>query len=292
MTKFLIIAGVQKGATSWLATWVGSHPRAWMAPKELHVFDVEFLNRTGPLKRHPRNAELFLGRLQRDPATGAFIDAARAAEIEHQFADFQRLQQQPETYAKYFADMARRSSDLQILGEKSPSYAMLLAPHWREIRARLEGEGFDVRVILTLRDPVERALSQYRFTQGKRVAKGRELLPVDDARVLAWLLEHEQHYRGEYRSQVDNLCEGLDSEQVRVGLFEELFTEAEARMVAEFLGLDYHHAPFEVKRNQTDWQWTCPDPVRARLRESFDETYIFARERFGAERIDSVWKNA
>ncbi|GAA4676913.1 sulfotransferase [Nocardioides nanhaiensis] len=134
-----------------------------------------------------------------------------------------------------------------IVGESSPYYC-----YHPEAPGRIAADVPDARLLLMLRDPVERAWSHYRY----EVARGFESLPADEAlaaeaqrladpdETTRWY--HHRHFsyvgRSRYAEQLRRLHEHFDPEQVLVLQSEQLFADPAAVMarVFEHLGLPAH----------------------------------------------------
>lgn len=128
--------GMQKSGTRWLYEQLRSHPDLWMPPlKEFHFFDAPF----------PRDKDLQrMGKagLRENPADRAFADRLVALPT--------RRDHSLDTYRSLFEPAAGR-----ITGEITPDYSGL--PD--RVIGRIAEALPDLKVILMVRDPVERAWS-------------------------------------------------------------------------------------------------------------------------------------
>lgn len=148
------------------------------------------------------------------------------------------------------ADVDRLERDLgarPILGESSPYYC-----YHPEAPARIAADVPQARLLLVLRDPVQRAWSHYRYevargfeTLGPEAAleaeAGRLAQPDETAR---WYSHRHHSYvgRSRYAEGLRRLWEHFPAEQVLVVQSERVFTEPEPTMarVFEHLGLPPH----------------------------------------------------
>ena len=147
-----------------------------------------------------------------------------------------------ERYRRRFA----HCPEAQIRGEATPTY--LFFP---EIAPDLKRYNPALKLIVLLRDPVQRALSAHRMQR----ARGREPLPFALALLAEpWRLlrdrqprghrsatrEHAYRRRGLYAAQLENLYASFDSAQVLVLHSEDLLRHHEAalRRVFRFLGVE------------------------------------------------------
>jgi hypothetical protein len=149
-------------------------------------------------------------------------------------------------YSELFAD----SRDGQQLGEASPSYLYTHETAIRNIR-RLYGEKVAaLRFIIILRNPVDRAWSQY-WTFGRIL---KETLPFDEAvreeiirRRLKgkWNIFYDYLGFGRYHDQVKAYLDAFGPERVIVFLFEDLRKSPRAvcERIFRFLGVDPSFRP-------------------------------------------------
>jgi hypothetical protein len=151
-----ICVGLSRAGTGWLYRQLADHPQFWMPPiKELDYLDHAEPNLSAAKKR--------LARLesrqwqQRDPRDGEFVRALAA--LAHQPRDIPR-------YMTLF-----RLKGEQLSGDITPNYARLEDGVIAEIASLMP----QLKVILLVRDPVERAWS--RFTLHHRNARVDAGLP-------------------------------------------------------------------------------------------------------------------
>lgn len=135
---------------------------------------------------------------------------------------------------------ASRLGDGAVVGEATPNY--LYHP---EALVRLAADAPDVRVVVTLRDPADRAWSHY----WHNVARGKEPLMFADALIaeperLARSDPDRDHYsyvdRGRYRRQLDVVTDLFPADHIHVMTFEHHRVEPQRSLasVARFLRLD------------------------------------------------------
>jgi hypothetical protein len=151
LPKFLCI-GVQKAATSWLWVQLRSHPDVWMPPvKELHFFDHLFVpeNRkwTGwHIKTHIGKTIKWHRENGKD--SGPYFDYLQGLLAEDMFSE--------EWYRRAYSLPTTRS---KVTGDITPEYCMIDKSGVEYVRSLLG----DIKIIIMVRDPVDRALSQIRM---------------------------------------------------------------------------------------------------------------------------------
>ena len=127
-------------------------------------------------------------------------------------------------YERHFEPGAR------IRGEASPGYT---SPAFPGAAGRIADLVPDARLVLLVRDPVERAVSQYRHHH----AEGTETRPLAEA-----LLDPASQYldRSRYHARLEPYLERFPREQVRVVLQEDLLGRRRETLadLYRFLGVD------------------------------------------------------
>lgn len=182
--------------------------------------------------------------------------------------------------ARHLESLARALGSKTIATEASPYYlSHPLAPH------RVRGVLPQVKLVVLLRDPVDRALSHYHLS----VRKGTERLSIEDAiereperlageheRLLAVPLSnsagHRRHgyvARGQYAEQLERWLSVFPRDQLLIlntaGLFDD--PNRVLRRICEFAGVVHRPMPsYNVRPSRTYPDYSA---VRARLREHF-----------------------
>ncbi len=178
--------------------------------------------------------------------------------------------------------MERRLGYRPLSGEASPYYIWdpRLAPR---IRATVP----DVKAILLLRDPVERAWSHYweRRAMGVEPLTFEEALAAEDdrtagelARMMADPGYHSDAYdfysyrqRGIYLPQIENWLQHFSRDQLLILVSEEMYAEPQGTFdqVCDFLGLPHAALPGGTKKFNSLQQGAMDPRVRARLADEF-----------------------
>lgn len=214
----LFVVGAMKAGTTTLYRYLAGHPDIFMSPvKEPHHFcvDVEI----GRLAPRYREASAGLD---------AYLDGPMDRERHMAYV--------PERgrYLRLFRDAGGR----RWRGEASPSYLLSeRAP--AEIRAASP----DARVVILLRDPVDRALSHYRMDLGGGIVRASfaEAVRADRrAEGMGYPTESLYLAMGMYARQVRRWMEAFPAGHVRVHLFDDLRARPHAVTadLAAFLGVD------------------------------------------------------
>ncbi len=144
-------------------------------------------------------------------------------------------------YLQHFPD----SDESLAVGEATPAYL-----YFPEVAERIATTLPDVRILILLRDPVERAHSH--FWHNRSV--GRERLDFADAiatepKRLARSRQHQARYsyldRGRYGGQLENMLRFIPRERILVQTFDELTSDSTTvyRRTCQFLGVADDYMP-------------------------------------------------
>lgn len=189
-------------------------------------------------------------------------------------------------------------TDGRITGEGSPYY--VFHPLAAERMAR---EMPDVRILLALRDPVDRAWSHYHSSRSKgleplsfeeAVAREDERLAGEVERLLAdpgygapHLRHHSYLTRGRYAEQLERLYAWFSPDQVLVVQTEALSSGAQQEMnrVWRFLGLPPYELPASFREKQQSY-----DPMSGETRAALNAHFGPLNERlYGLPGVGFRW---
>jgi Sulfotransferase family len=140
----------------------------------------------------------------------------------------------PHRYLRLFEG----SDGFKAIGEASTSYL------WHpQVARRIRKQVPDARIIISLRDPVERAYSHYlmHVREGIQNLSFYDALAEDMKRTdEAWAISHFYVGKGCYAKQVRRYFEVFGRDRVKIVLFDDLKRDPAVRMreVVQFLGLD------------------------------------------------------
>lgn len=148
------------------------------------------------------------------------------------FYDAQRFARGPQWYLEQFAS----APDGVVLGEASPGYVCL-----PEAPARIAAFVPDVKLILTVREPIARAHSQY-WDNRRWLNEAHSFDRLAGAPRRHDFDPRQRNYftRGLYSVYIRRVLEHFDESQLLVVVFDDLKRDAQAvfRRVFEFIGVD------------------------------------------------------
>lgn len=261
---FFLGVGAQKSGTSWLSTYFKSHPEILMSPiKEMTFFG----NRKKPnLKRFERQL--------------AFQDVVKTFTGQENTRRVDLLNRRLKVkgdikeYKNYFRNLVTTE---KAYGEISPSYAFLDTSEFAEIHKQFP-KG---RIIFLMRNPVDRAWSQMRFSHTKD--SPTELR--ENARHR--LTETAHTKRSNYKLTIENLASVFPRSQIHFEFFERLFTQDAVNGICEFLDVAHRKAELGQKRNVAA-KIELPPELRRDMVKILKPQYEFV-EAFFDGNIPDMW---
>jgi hypothetical protein len=224
LPNFFIVGAAKAGTTS-LARYLASHPAVFLCPvKEPNHFATD-IDET---------------RFRTDYRRAALFDMAAYLRM-------------PKLEERHTGHVAERSDYLQLfrevagetaIGEASVSYL-----YSRTAAAAIQDEIPDARIIISLRDPVDRAYSHYRMDVAAGMATGDDFCDAidrDQAQIdKGWGVSSLYLELGLYHDQVERYLDRFGRDRVRILLYEQ-WTSRPAETVGsllEFLEIDADGPP-------------------------------------------------
>ncbi len=274
--NFLLGVGAQRCGTTWLHSYLSNHPAVFMSPfKELHVFDAMFAPENSGYTREKRFDELraFLGKI----LTGEPIVRNDLVIAIEKYA----LSLGENAYLAHFRKFVR--PEHRVMGEITPSYSLIPQSGFQFIRDFLVRADLKPKVVFVMRDPVERMYSQLRFNERRGVTR------VKDAYAAA-LTSPGITFRTRYDLTVANLSAQFEPDELLFLFFEELFQDRSVENLCRFLGIDARPADFSARVNAAPDVGEIDPNFRLAAREQLDVVYEFCADRFGREKLQTLWK--
>lgn len=213
LPNFFIVGAAKCGTTSF-AEYLSEHPQVYMSPvKEPHYFasDID----AGLIRENIEPDEYF---------------SARPLGKRHALCV-----RRPEHYEQLFAD----AGNAVAIGEASVSYLYSMhAP------IRISEEISDPRILVFLRNPIERAYSHFQMDLTFEVAGSEDFLKAVEMDMQSprkgWGISHLYVELGQYASQLKRYLARFPSERIKVCLHDDFRKEVGATLldILSFLGLE------------------------------------------------------
>jgi hypothetical protein len=230
---FLCI-GAQKAGTTWLYANLSHHPRIWMPPvKELQYFNELYVpdhRKWTPTHRRTHGTRVLKRYMERvDEAEWDYRYIARIADIAAGAPS-----------DEWYGNIFTLAAPDQLCGEMTPEYSTLPRVGIEHI-LRLMPQG---KIILSLRDPIERSWSHLRMLAGN--AANRNLAHLKELAAYPDIAD-----RGNYPRILGLWARLVRPERLLVIFMDDIATDAAAvmRSVCAFLQLEYKENLFrQLKR--------------------------------------------
>jgi hypothetical protein len=270
---FLLGVGAQKAGTTWLHEYLASLPEVDLGfMKEYHVFDQNHVLDTTPgrKKRIENYLDSFFG--------------SDSLSIRHKF------RRNHKHYFSYFRKLVDSSDQVFITGDITPSYAALPVKVLQYIKSSLEKNGFRVRVIFLMRDPVARCVSANRMYSSPRLLSS----PGDAVLEAELLAKKYQQTRFQIRTRYDQTITNLEQvftpDELYLGFYEELFSDKAIAEICSFLELPFRPGKYEQVVHGSLVKSELPETVKSQVRNYYSGVYDFVLNRFGQDRVKKLWK--
>jgi Sulfotransferase family len=271
MPDFLGIGGARCGST-WLYCNLQAHPELWLPPvKELHYFTRSLDYQTPSYLASDRLWERAISRkpYNRGWRRRALKDLAGALSGNLHTIPWILKYYFGRPSDAWYASLFRAGRN-RLCGEITPGYALLKVQDIARVRKLMP----DAKVLLMLRNPVDRLWSHYRMDfmsedEFKRLLRGQELDP-----------------RGDFLSILANWESVFPPEQMFIGFYDEIQANPVGLLTAvhQFLGVDAsaERIPASLfERVYAGPTKSMPAEIRLALTEKYLAQITGLSERFG-----------
>jgi hypothetical protein len=283
--------GAQKAGTTWLHANLSACDQIWLPHlKELHYFDRKFplavkQLRTGSTPRQQAFAKHLTTRMKRLNFRNLIERFAvrRRSDIIWEFR-YLFGSWNDDWYESLFSNAEGR-----IAGEITPAYSCLPIDGIAHVKTLMP----DVKLILLLRDPIERAWSHARMDLMHRT--GRSLHSVSDREFLAHFESLQSRARGDYVGALDRWLLHFQTSQLFIGYYDEIVSSPHALFarILTFLGVSQacngNTPNLRVHVNPGVEASLAPD-LRAHLARIYVEQLQALANRLGSYPASWLWK--
>jgi hypothetical protein len=226
--------GAQKAATNWVWHNLKLHPDVWMPPiKELHYFDRSLHYPSPSYLVSPGIATRLFGRQRHNSEFRRVFFRPLASSLLHgRWGELRwRLKHFFGRYDdRWYMSLFDTEAE-KVRGEITPSYSILDAQDVSGIKSLLP----DLKVILILRNPIDRAWSHIRFDWTTGRFSGIDSLNI----MKAFIDSPNQQLRGDYIRTIDNWGAHFPKEQFFIGFYDDIMANP-GKLLCElcsFLGI-------------------------------------------------------
>ena len=232
MTVVFLCVGAAKAGTTWLYEQLSRHPEChFRTIKELHYFDALENGHMGrQLKNHKARQEEMLARVAK-----AGLDQARAERLADRGDWLDVIESGSESVPAYLEYLHVDAGEAKVVGEMTPAYSLL--PERR--LAQMAEMTPNVRMLLLLRDPIDRLWSHVRMIAERRAEDGKVTFQRC-ANILRRTLNGEEEQiakRSDYAEALRRLVASLPSGTLLVEVFEEMVSGEGLERICDFLGI-------------------------------------------------------
>ncbi|RPE71087.1 sulfotransferase family protein [Pacificibacter maritimus] len=279
---FMFCVGATKAGTSWLYDYLHGHPDCKLqAVKESHFFDtIEKPHMKPQIDTWKNNRDTFKLRLAQATLAG---DSAKIDRLSRQIEALNSLikavRKRDEGLDQYLAYVRSDSDNAKLVGDLTPSYA-LLGEARLDSMSKLDE---DVRFVFLMRDPIDRLWSHVRMTAKRSTDSAAEFEAKARAVLKRTANGGETHIttRGDYPAIVQKLQRVIPKDRLHFEFFEELLTDAGVRKLCDFLGISY--VPAETDRKVHEGKsLNMDDEMLGWAADVTAPHYAFVKETFGA----------
>jgi len=230
INNLFLSVGAMKAGTTWLYEQLKDHPDIYFTPeKEIHYF----ANKVGIENQlNHRDRILKLKPIMEKYAKG---NAKYISENIDEIAWYANFAQSKEISNEWYESLFLLNKDKKFCADFSNLYCQMDKDGWDNVRKTAK----NIKVIYTLRDPLKRLWSHYKFHM-KWVNRENEALDVGFEHFKELLNQHFFWINAEYAKNYKLLKENLNDDELMLLYFED-FREDPAKMllkIQKFLSIE------------------------------------------------------
>lgn len=276
---FILGIGAPKAGTTWFYHYLKSFSQVDLGfKKEYHVFDVANIE----------NCRFYAGSQISRETLKLTEFAKKSNRIQKTLSEFR---ENHELYFDYFSSLL--GDNTTITADITPTYLKLPSSVLGKIRKGFESRNVQVKVVVFLRDPVDRMISVAKM--GKRFGEIGGV-KVDKTAGLDEILENLIANSfivgdGQYRDVLSVLRTCYSEENIYIGLYETMFEDLEIQRLSSFLDVKPNFELAHVKHNQshsTEEKMISPGLI-SKIRKIYEEEYEFFRQEYPELSRRNIW---
>ena len=261
---FVLGLGAQKSGTSWLRHYLNSHDFAdFDLAKEYHVWDVLCESEKFAHYDVRGVSNIRLKRLIKQSLGMALgpLDVR------------QKMQEHPNYYFEHFGEILRRP-EISVTGDICPSYVFLPLHILNRIRDGFVSMGIAVKVVLLMRDPVERCWSCVRMHKRKGASmEGVDVdLPIEEA-LRRYYRTSDCIRRTRYQDTISVMREVFRQEEIYIDTYENILLNGDLNRLAIFFGVPLNNEFLSIKYEETKKKETISESLYSEIAEFYADVY-------------------
>jgi hypothetical protein len=273
---FVLGIGAQKAGTTWLYDYLYKHPNTNMGfAKEYHIFDALYLQDSDIQEYYlqQRINQVINTQLVPKPTAIALLKFLGNTAI----------------YFNYFSSLVRSETAKFITGDMTPSYAGLNLEAFQKIKQGLSNEGFTIKLIFLMRDPVERCISAARMELKKMGASLDEETEINHLHLNYRTKPYQ--FRTRYDLTIQTIEQVFDKDEIHYAFYETLFTQQSIEEVCRFLDMPYLPPDFRRHINVSRTGNRIPQQLKVKISAFYSPVYSYLASRFGEKKMRDLWEN-
>jgi hypothetical protein len=277
---FILCIGAPKAGTTWLYHYLKSFRQVNLGfKKEYHVFDVV-------------NIDSCRFYAESGKANAKSVSTAFHRKSAKNIQMLSGFRENHELYFDYFESLY--SDSIFLSADITPTYLKLPKSVFRQIKNGFESRNIRLKVVLLLRDPVDRLVSSARMAKRFGGVAGVKVDKTSNMNEILRILYKTPHIvsNGDYISALESVRSCYTDDDLHIGLYENMFEDNEILRLSNFLNLEPNYdlakRKFNVSSHKDDM---AIDPeLLARIRKTYDKQYEFFKLEFQGEYSGGLWR--
>ncbi|APB98209.1 sulfotransferase domain-containing protein [Polynucleobacter asymbioticus] len=280
---FLLGVGAPRCGTTWLFKFLSRYSQIDFGfKKEYHIFDSVHVDQFEHFsaKRIHRNENKNITVFEKKYFDE--LELLKSMELNH------------DNYFEYFSKILSNEK-ISIAGDITPTYCGLPVNILQLIKQNFKDRGIAIKVVFTLRDPVEKIYSEARLAikfkslQGKRLTEDISTMEVLKQRLKA----DTPKCTTEYSEIVQKLTSVFTPDELYLGLYEIMHTKTEVNRLCHFLELQPSYDLLDTKVNAAPEiaGLVLEKELRKSIALAYAKEYVFAQQLFPNYNLSALWKN-
>lgn len=277
---FILGMGAQKAGTSWLHSYFRNVPDFSLGfQKEYHILDALYVPKfKGRADQTRRLASKIL-------QEGSYNQGKNDRVLKRM-----AFLSDPSSYFDYFEYLILKSGSGQISCDLTPSHMALPEKNLRYIKEEFEKRQIQVKVIMLMRDPVERCWSSVRMDLRDGRISSENNTQNDETEALRARYSTASHrLRTDYKDAITRIERVFDKDDIIYGFYETMFCEEFVKDLSRRIGFTYIDPNFDIEINKSEKSIEIDTGLQRDIANFYRDTYLFCAEKFGMDFIESIW---